>query len=130
MIDLSFVRPYIEMFYEGRCTISKRIPVEDEDTGITRPSKPVTVYEDVPCRLSNNNELERMSRDMSKTVERPFPTASHQIRLFLAPEYNVPPGSHITITQHGETYEYGYSGVRSLYCTHQEICLEIWDKNI
>lgn len=130
MIDLTFIRPIIEQFYEGVCTISVRDKYKDERTGITHTEDLVTVYENVPCRLSNNNELERMSRDMSKSVERPFPTASHQIRLFVAPELDIPAGSHIEVTQHGITQVYGYSGIVSKYCTHQEVCLEIWDKNL
>lgn len=49
-----------------------------------------------------------------------------QLRLFLAPEIKVAPGSKITITQNGVVGEYKNSGVPAMYDTHQEIMLELF----
>ena len=48
------------------------------------------------------------------------------IKLFLAPEPVVPPGSRIEVTQQGRTESYAQSGKAAVYSSHQEILLEIW----
>lgn len=122
MIDLSFVRPAIEMFYEGRATVEEKRTVKDPVTKLTRPSVLVKVLEDEPCRLSNSSEPISESR--------PLPTAEHNIKLFISPDVVIKPGSHIIVTQHGITTEYASSGDPAVYCTHQEVNLEMWDKSI
>lgn len=122
MIDLSFVRPVIELFYEGVATVEEKQTVKDEKTKLTRPSITVKVLENEPCRLSNSSEPVSNSR--------PLPTAEHAIKLFIRPDVEIKPGSHIIVTQHGITTEYRSASVAASYCTHQEINLEKWDKSI
>lgn len=122
MIDLTFIRPIIEQFYEGRATVRESRLVKDPETKLSRPSEYFTVYEDIPCRLSNSEELHSETREL--------PYANHTIKLFTSPDYDIKPGSHIIVTQHGRTYEFGLASRPARYCTHQEINLESWDKSI
>ena len=46
-----------------------------------------------------------------------------KIKLFIAPEINIMPGSKIVVTQRGRTTEYKNSGEPAIYETHQEIML-------
>lgn len=120
MIDLTFVRPIIEQFYEGLATVQEFRTLKDKKTKLTRPAELVTVYEDIPCRLSNRSE--------PVSTDRTLPEATHEIKLFLSPEYEIKPGSHIIVTQHDHTTEYAFTGVAARYCTHQELNLELWDE--
>ena len=122
MIDLSFVRPAIELFYEGRAIVEEKQTVKDPKTKLTRPSVLVKVLEDEPCRLSNSSE--------PISSNQPLPTADHSIKLFIRPDVTIKPGSHIVVTQHGITTEYAAAGKAAVYCTHQEINLKEWDNSI
>ena len=51
-------------------------------------------------------------------------TTQQVIKLFLAPEYDIPRGSKIVVEQNGRTNEYVRSGKPAIYETHQEIILE------
>ena len=46
-----------------------------------------------------------------------------KVKLFIAPEINVMPGSKIVVTQKGRTTEYKNSGEPAIFDTHQEIML-------
>ena len=47
------------------------------------------------------------------------------LKLFLAPEIRVKPGSKVIVTQNGITGAYSASGEPAVYSTHQEIVLEL-----
>ena len=51
---------------------------------------------------------------------------SQTIKVFLAPEVNVKPGSKLSITRNGVTTDYKNSGEPARYDTHQEITLELF----
>lgn len=122
MIDITFIRPYIEQLYEGLATIKYRPIVRDTVTGITRQGDEIILVEDEPCRVSQKSE--------PVSTERDFPAATETVMLFIAPELQIPAGSHVIVTQHGETREYATSGYPAVFCTHQEINLELWSKAI
>lgn len=111
-------RKAIESTYDGIATIEEYRRVKDEITKLTS-SKPVTVLENQPCRLS----FERLQ--VANQTESAAAVAQH-IKLFLSPDIHINPGSKITVTQAGKTAEYTYSGVPAVYDTHQEIVLELF----
>lgn len=111
-------RKAIESLYDGECTITEhqKIKKENKSTGFGD----VVVHEDVPCRMSFKtiNSTNQTDTAASAVVQ--------IIKVFLAPEIQVKPGSKLTITQNGVTTEYKSSGEPAIYSTHQEIILELF----
>ena len=110
-------RKAIESMYKHTCTITEhqKFTKENKSTGF----KDVVVLENQPCRLSykainNANQTETASPIIQT------------IKLFIAPEIKVKPGSKLTITHNGVTTEYKNSGEPAIYDTHQEIVLELF----
>lgn len=111
-------RKAVEAIYDGTCRVFGMIPIKDPETKVTR-QKEVLVQEGVPCRLSFS--------DVAPVAENGMVTSVPQtIKLFLAPEHVIPPGSRIEVTQEGRTESYGQSGKAAVYSSHQEIILELW----
>ena len=111
------VRKAIESMYKHICTITEhqKFTKENKSTGF----KDVVVLENQRCRLSyktinNANQTETAS------------SMVQVIKLFIAPEIKVKPGSKLTITHNGVTTEYKNSGEPAIYDTHQEIILELF----
>ncbi len=112
-------RRVVEALYTGTCTITERRKGRDEKTKLTG-TREEAVLEGQPCRLSF---------ETLKTTGSASPAAgiSQAVKLFLAPEIEVKPGSRITVTQNGVTTDYQRSGVPAVYPTHQEILLELFE---
>lgn len=71
----------------------------------------------LPCRISFSN--------VSSTEENNDAALVRQtIKLFIANDVVIPPGSKLVITQAGKTDSYVKSGEPAVYSTHQEIVLE------
>ena len=111
-------RQEAESLYDGSCTISEYRKRTEPDTGLTRHHEE-TVVTDCPCRLSYESSPASGRTDTAAPV-------SQGIKLFLAPETEVRPGSKITVTQAGATRQYRASGVSKVYPTHQEVELELF----
>ena len=112
-------RKALESLYEGICTVTEYSKVTDSKTHITC-NKEIVVIKDEPCRLSFEKIQET---DKSSTVS----GTVQKIKLFIRPDINIKPGTKITVTQNGITADYTYSGVPSVYLSHQEIILD-WFK--
>lgn len=113
-------RKAIEQLYEDTCTIYEEQEVTDEDTNITS-TETVAVIENQPCKISFEN-LSTTS-DSDNVAEQKI-----AVKLFLAPEIDVKPGSTIEVTHNGETVRYSNSGVAGKFFTHQEINLELAER--
>lgn len=111
-------RTVIEQTYDGTCTIYSLQDVKDPETKISE-HKEVTLLGDVPCHLSFSGAVTAEGTGTSTDVKQ-------EIKLLLAPEVLVPPGSRIEVTQHGMTVSYSRSGKPAVYSSHQEILLELW----
>lgn len=111
-------RKAVEATYDGTCRIYGMQTVKDPVTKVTRQEE-VLEHGGVPCHLSYSSTAPAVGSD---TVT----TAAQGIKLFLAPELVVPPGSRIEVTQHGRTESYAQSGKAAVYSSHQEIMLELW----
>ena len=112
------VRKAIESLYKGKCTIKEFKSVKDPITHITA-KKEVTVLESQKCRLSYEKIASANQTNGPATI-------AQSIKLFIAPEIVVNPGSKIIVTQHGETTAFQRSGEPALYTHHQEIRLELF----
>ena len=114
----NMVRAAIEKLYEGVCTITTKETVKEK--GVTKMVDKV-YCDNQKCRLSYQSAS---ASNESDTVS----TSYQLIRLFIAPEIEVPEGSKITVTQEGRTETYKRSGKPMVYSNHQEILLDRLEK--
>lgn len=112
-------RKAVESLYEGTCTITEyqKVKKEDKSTGFVE----VVVLENQPCRLSFQNV------NSTTDTETGASSKSQTVKVFLAPEIRIKPGSKLTITQKDVTTDYKNSGDAACYFTHQEIVVEIFE---
>ena len=111
-------RKAIEATYDGTCRIYGMQSVKDPVTKVTRQEE-VLVQDGIACHLSYSSTVPAAGSDTVTGV-------AQTIKLFLAPELVVPPGSRIEVTQQGRTESYAQSCKAAVYSSHQEILLEIW----
>lgn len=111
-------RRAIESLYAGVCTIIERQQVRDEQTKISRQTEQV-ILEKQPCRLSFEKAAAAAQTETAAAV-------GQSVKLFLAPEVVVKPGSKILVEQAGRRFEYAASGEAAVYPSHQEIYLSLW----
>lgn len=115
------VRKAIESRYKGLCVILEKRKVKDEVTKAT-VLKDIAVLSNQPCRLSYSSSGTANQTDTVSNIEQ-------TIKLFIAPEIKIAPGSKLRITQNGTTTDYISSGVPAVYETHQEVSLELEKEN-
>ena len=115
--ELGKAKKAIQSLWTGVCNIFGFRDIEDE-YGATTHAK-VTLFENLPCRLSFKN-ISQTSQTES------FAVSSQIVKLFIAPDVYVPPGSVIEVTQNGITRKYKHSGISAVYTNHQEIVLEAY----
>lgn len=108
----------IESLYKGQCTVYEYQSVKDPITKVTEKQE-VPVLTDQPCRLSYKTITSTSSVTVSMTVPQ-------EVKLFIAPEIIIKPGSKITVTQNGVTTAYQGSGKPAVYSNHQEIVLKLF----
>ena len=115
--ELEKAKKAIQSLWTGVCNIFGFKDVEDKYGATTHAE--VTLFENLPCRLSFKN--------ISQTSQmESFAVSSQVVKLFIAPEVYVPPGSVIEVTQNGITRKYKHSGISAVYTNHQEIVLEAY----
>lgn len=113
-------RKALESQYSGMMTVTESHHVRDEATKLTE-QKDVVVFENQPCKLSFETSKSAQQTESAAGI-------TQIIKLFLAPETTVKPGSKVTVTQDGMTADYKCSGVPAVYPTHQEIILELFKR--
>ncbi|KOY81288.1 hypothetical protein I6G82_02645 [Lysinibacillus macroides] len=109
-------RKAIQSLYRGICTVKTWGSVTDPVTKITT-QKETTKFENEPCKLSYEKQTTASNTGGPATI-------SQTIKLSLAPELDVPPGSKIIVTQDGVTNEFTRSGLPDVHMDHQHILLE------
>jgi len=113
MVDIA--RKIVEGLYDLKANIYETVEVKKAN-GATS-FEWVLIYKDVPCRCS----FDRLySAEKSDTIT----SIKQVIKLFIAPELKVIPGSRIELLRGGEKSVYVSSGEAAIYNTHQEIILE------
>lgn len=114
---MKIARTEIESMYDSKCDIIERQSITENN--ITTNNNEVTVQEGKPCRISFEDIYSNTETDTeAKKVQK--------IKLFIAPEINIKPGSKIIVTGRNRTTIYKNSGEPAVYNTHQEIMLELW----
>ncbi len=111
-------REIVEAAYDGTCRLYGRQPAKDPVTKVTRQEE-ILIRDNIPCHLSYSSVAPATG---SATVT----TVPQTIKLFLAPELDIRPGSRIEVTEQGRTESYAQSGKAAVYSSHQEILLELW----
>lgn len=116
----STVRKAIESLYTGLCTITEHRQILDESTKQTK-FQDVDIIINQPCRLSFSSINPTINETGASSV-------SQAVKLFIAPEINIPAGCKITVTQNNNTTAYKQSGEPAVYSSHKEIKLELFVK--
>lgn len=119
-MNLTSARKYIEMMYNAACDVYEYQSVTDEVTHITSKA-PVCVLEGQKCKISTTNI--NVANNANGAPQRAM-----SVKLFIAPEVAIKPGSKIIVTQNGITTAYKSSGEPGRYTNHQEIMLELFDR--
>ena len=112
------VREAIESLYDCTATVTVRVPYED---GAVTRFREEELFSGEPCRLSFSG-LEAAGEAGL------WSEAEQSVKLFLAPEREIPAGSKITVEGRGMTRVYARSGQPAVYGSHQEIALALWDE--
>ncbi|RHU07179.1 MULTISPECIES: hypothetical protein [Erysipelotrichaceae] len=111
------MRKAIERMYDHTCDVI--IKEEYEKPNHSTGMRDKTILSNQPCRISFSTvrETEKDSK-ASKVVQ--------SIKLFIAPEIKIPPGSKILVLHDGIESLFSNSGEPATYPTHQEISLELF----
>lgn len=115
MINYKRHRREIERLYEDACTIYRYQDTTDPDTGET-VQKPVAVYLDQPCRLSQKALGTNGQTDAQNDIR-------YETKLFIAPEIEIKQGDMIEVTRGTVTRKYE-AGEPFLYPSHQEVSIQ------
>lgn len=109
----AIARAAIEATYTGTCNVytSSKKKVDGETKIVFS-----CVLEGQPCALSQTKVTAANQTDINAEVKDTY-------KLFIAPEFDIPPGSKMTVDQEGMTYKLEQSGKPFKYDTHQEIML-------
>ena len=113
-------RKAMEDTYGGVLTVTEHRKVRNEQTKLTSVED-VVVLLNQPCKLSFESVAPVQQSETAAAV-------SQTVKLFLAPDVMISPGSKLTVTQNGVTGDYTRSGVAAVYPTHQEIMLELFER--
>nr|DAK09471.1 MAG TPA: head closure knob [Caudoviricetes sp.] len=117
MVDeLKQARESIQSMWTGICNIFGFKNSKNKYGTVVSEVK--ELYKNIPCRLSFKNISQtEQTESVAKT--------SQVVKLFIAPEVYVPPGSIVEVTQNGITRKYKHSGISAVYTNHQEIILDV-----
>lgn len=115
----------VESLYSGTCTVTATTPTFDESTKQTTNTE-TTLFTNKPCRLSfiSAPPSDKLASFSNNLIHSDTPRAhfvDQQIKLFIDPALDIPPGSKISVTQNGLTQYFKSSGAPAVYSSHQEI---------
>lgn len=111
-------RKAIESLYDSTATVMEYQPVKDPVSKRTTQQE-VIVLTEQSCRVSFKTVSQAKGSETAAA-------APQVIKLFLAPELVIKPGSKISVTRKGIVTDYKNSGQPAIYNTHQEILLELF----
>ena len=112
------IRKHIEKLYDAKADV---YGYEEYKQGALTKHKETQLYSGIPCRLSYGSSPNTVPKDTAAAN-------SQTIKLFLAPEYKIPAGCKITVTNKGSVVDYKSSGQPMMYDSHQEIELEMFKR--
>ena len=115
----------LRRFWTDCCDIWVRESVVDPETGRS-VFQERRLYGDLPCRVSFRLSFETVSgvRDVGEAAV----SAGQAVKLFLAPEIVVPPGSKIVVRRRGQEMVFARTGVPAVFEGHQEVRMERFER--
>ena len=118
------LRSALESLYDCTARVETAVPFQE---GAATRFRLETTIAAAPCRLSFSG-ASRQSFSGLQAAGRASPRseAPQSVKLFLAPEWQVPAGSKITVTGRGGERVYCRSGEAAVCGSHQEIPLALW----
>lgn len=99
--ERQLIRNELEAMYCHKLNVYESVEVTDDKTHVTK-FKQVPVYLDVPCRVSEQN--------VSTATDAEPARVSKQIKVILAPEFDIPAGSVIEVFYHGHSGKFRRTG--------------------
>lgn len=117
------VRKAIERLYRDTCTVVVREAYQKANQSTAFREK--NLIEDQPCKISFSRAISTYPTTSNDGIASAI---TQDIKLFIAPEITIPPGSKIIITHFGKAIAYQGSGVPAVFANHQEIRLELFSK--
>ena len=117
------VRAAIESLYRDSCTVYGMVPYQK--TNRATAYQEVVILENQPCKLSYSQALSAQPVAENDGIASAM---TQLVKLFIAPELDIPPGSKIQVEHLGRTLYFKSSGAPAVYAIHQEIQLELVDK--
>jgi len=116
----------LSKLWTDRCDVYVSEPTQASDTGRTIQHER-KVHQNIPCRLSFRRGIETIG--IVRDVQEMAAEAEQAVRLFLAPDVDISPGSRIVIRrQDGRELRFCRSGVPAVFESHQEIRIEREDR--
>lgn len=112
-------RKILEKGYTARCSVKELREIKREDFSTTHVE--IEVYKDIPCRLSFQSVTATKSNVVNAEKEQ-------VIKLFLAPDVELKPGSKIRVTQNNVTTDYVCSSEPAVHETHQEVEISLLER--
>jgi hypothetical protein len=112
----------LQSLWRGQCSVYVRVadPAPDPQTGRNTFTEQA-VAEGVPCRLSFSRITDTQPESSAQKV-------TQQVKVFLDPGVELPPGSKLVITQNGVTGNYEQSGEPAIYAYHKEVPLALFER--
>lgn len=111
-------REAVEKLYDHTCSVvvKQEYTKPNHSTGF----KEVEIISNQPCRISFSSISDtEENTGAAKVVQ--------MVKLFIAPEIQIPPGSKIIVSHDDIESLFSKSGEPATYPTHQEIMLEVWE---
>lgn len=116
---LALRRELLESLYTGTLTATKTVYKENPKTHLMEKTTEV-ICEDEPCRVT---------RQVSQPTERNPKIYEEVVAITLRPEIDIPPGSEVDCTFHGDTLHFKQSGSVKKYTAHQTINFVITEED-
>ena len=114
------IKEAVESLYFDKCDIYEYADTTDPITHQTKQGE-IKVFENLPCRLVYKTISANSESNGAATI-------SQSTELLINPDYNIKSGSKIVVTkQTGQTVAYKSSGQPSLYPSHQQIMLDLFE---
>lgn len=107
-------RRIIESTYTDTCNIYS---FEKQLKGSISTNVKVLKYEDIKCALSQKDLKSTEQTESQNKIE-------YQIKLFISPDIQITPGSHIEVKHCERLYNFIQASEPFVYPTHQEIILK------
>lgn len=125
VIPHDLVRKAIESRYDNVCSIYVYQDVFDEDTKQTKRER-VLMLENIPCRLSYQTQA---FASLVSTQADGIPEAYQSVKMFIAPELDIPENSEIEVNRYGRLLKFKRSSVPVIHSNHQEVMVEVLDQD-